>query len=72
MKLKLDGIVLYLGRMRSDGYRNVERVRLLDNRSLLPKLRRAKIKGKMVGKRLIVQMENPNQLTFLPVWEATG
>lgn len=72
MKLKLDGIVLYLGKMRSDGYRNVERVRLLDNRSLLPKLRKAKLLSKMDGKRLLVQPDNPDQLTFLPVWEAKG
>ena len=62
MKLKLDGVILFLGRPRKDGYRNVERVRLLDNRSLLPKLRRAKLLSKMDGKRLLVQPENPDQL----------
>jgi hypothetical protein len=30
MRIKLDGNVVYIGRLRSDGYRNVERVRLLD------------------------------------------
>ncbi len=70
MKLKLDGVVLYLGKTRKDGYRNVERVRLPDNRSLLPKLRRAKIKGKRIGKRLIVQTENPNQLKMAFMAEA--
>ena len=72
MKLKLDGIILYLGRLRKDGYRNIERVRLLDNRMLLSRLRKAKIPAQMIGTRLIVQPENPNQMTFLKIWEATG
>ena len=55
MKLKLDGVVLYLGRLR-----NIERVRLLDNRSLLPKLLKAKIPVRMIANRLIVQTENRN------------
>ncbi len=70
MKLKLDGVVLFLGRLRKDGYRNVERVRLLDYRSLLPKLRRAKLLSKMEGKRLIVQTENPDQLKLCFMEEA--
>ena len=72
MRLKLEGVVLYLGRLRKDGYRNIERVRLLDNRMLLSKLRKAKIPTLMIGTRLIVQPENPNQMTFLKIWEATG
>ena len=70
MKLKLDGVILYLGRLRKHGYRNVERVRLIDNRTLLPKLRRAKIPAQMVGKRLIVQTENPAQLKLAFMAEA--
>ena len=62
MKLKIDGAVLYLGRVRRDGFRNVERVRLTNYRSLLPALRRAKIRSRMDGKRLHVQDENPDQL----------
>ena len=62
MRLKLDGAVLFLGRLREDGFRNVERVRLTDWRALLPKLRRAKLRSKMIGKRLIVQPVDPNQL----------
>ena len=53
MKLKLDSMILYLGKVRKDGYRNIERVRLLDNRMLLSKLREAKIPAQMIGTRLI-------------------
>ena len=62
MKLRIDGAILYLGRLRKDGFRNVERVRLTNLRSLLPSLRRAKIRSVMDDKRLYVQPENPDQL----------
>ena len=62
MKVKVGGYVLYLGRLRSDGYRNVERVRLTNWRALLPSLRRAKIRSVMDDKRLYIQSENPDQL----------
>ena len=62
MKVRIDGAILYLGRLRKDGFRNVERVRLTNLRSLLPSLRRAKIRSVMDDKRLYVQPENPDQL----------
>ena len=55
--------------LRKDGYRNVERVRLSDWRAILPVLRRAKLKGRMDGKRLTIQAEDPNQL-LLPFSDA--
>lgn len=69
MKLKLDGYVLYLGRPRKDGYLNCERVRLANWRVILPKLRRAKLRSKMIGKRLVVLAEDPDQL-LLPFGHA--
>ena len=72
MKLKLNSMILYLGKVRKDGYRNIERVCLLDNRMLLSKLRKTKIPAQMIGTSLILQPENPNQMTFLKIWEATG
>ena len=67
MKVRIDGAILYLGRLRKDGFRNVERVRLTNLRSLLPALRRSKIRSVMDDKRLLVQPENPDQLklTFM-------
>ena len=62
MTLKIDGAILYLGRLRRDGFHNVERVRLTDYRKLLPALRRANIRSHMDGKRLHVQSDNPDQL----------
>ncbi len=51
MKLTVDGVMFYLGRLRKDGRRNVERVRM-DQRKLLPTLRKAKVGAKMDGSRL--------------------
>jgi hypothetical protein len=68
MRLKLDGVVLFLGRRRKDGFHNVERVRLHDWRKILPTLRRTKYRSRMEGKRLYVQPEDPNQL-LLPFGE---
>ena len=69
MKLKLDVAVLYLGRPRKDGYRNVERVRLTNWSPVRPALRRAGIKSRTVGKRLLVQLADPNQM-LLPYSDA--
>ena len=72
MTLKIDGAVLFLGRLRRDGFRNVERVRLTNFRTLLPALRRAKIRSLMDDKRLLVQPENPDQLLLPFSSEAAG
>ena len=72
MKVKVGGYVLYLGRPRSDGYRNVERVRLTNWRALLPSLRRAKMRSRMDENRLYVQTESPGQLKFSFAREAAG
>lgn len=61
MKIKIDGAVLHLGRLRKDGYRNVERARLTNWRLILPSLRRSKIRNRMVGKQLTVQVDDPSQ-----------
>jgi hypothetical protein len=62
MKIRVDGTVLYISRLRRDGYRNVERVRLSNLLELLPSLRKAKVRSKMVGTRLIVQTTDLDQL----------
>lgn len=62
MKLELDGATVYLGRLRKDGTRNIERVRFHNLRILLPALRRAKVGGKMKGKRLYVALPSDTQL----------
>lgn len=62
MKLKVEGYVLYLGRPRKDGYRSVERARLTRWRKLLHALRRAKLRSKMIDKRLVVTTDDPDQL----------
>ena len=69
MKFKLDGITLHLGRLRRDGTRNVERASLSDWRSVLPKLRKKKIKAKMAGDRLYLRLADDHQLK-LCFWEA--
>ena len=61
MKLRIDGYTLYLGKLRTDGFHNVERVRPTNLRSLLPSLRKARIRSRMVGKRLVVQTTDPDQ-----------
>lgn len=71
MKLKLDDLVIYLGRRRKDGRRNVERVRLPSWRALLPKLRKAKIAARMDGDRLTVRLLSDSQM-LLPFLQETG
>ena len=41
MTIQLDGATIFLGRLRKDGFRNVERIRLTSFRPLLAKLRKA-------------------------------
>lgn len=64
MKLRIDGAVLYLGRLRKDGTRNVERIRPSSLRQLLPLLRRAKVPARMHGDRLRVELQDDRQPTF--------
>jgi len=67
--LRIEGAVLYLGRLQRDAIRHMERVRLANFRSLLPSLLRAKIRSKMVGRLLVVQTKDPSQLK-LPFMQA--
>ncbi len=62
MNLKVDGYALHLGHRRKDGRRNVERVRLADWRKILPALRKAKVAGRIDGKRLSVALGDDVQL----------
>lgn len=62
MKIRFDDSVLYLGKLRRDGFHNVERVRPSNLRSRLPSRRKAKIRSRMVGTRLIAQTVDPDQL----------
>jgi hypothetical protein len=64
VKIKLDGVILYLGKLRKDGRRNVERIRFNNWRLILPKLRDAKVPAKMVGKRLTVRLDEDSQPTL--------
>ena len=72
MRLKVGKATLYLGKLRRDGFRNIERVRLADWSPILPILKRLKMKTRYEEQRLLVQTENPDQLTFLSVWDAQG
>ena len=49
MRVKIDGAVLYLGRLREDGFRNVERLRLTNFRTLLPPHARCTISTRCSG-----------------------
>src|SRR3712207_9325620 len=51
MKIRVSGAVLYLGKPRKDGYRNIERVLLENWRAMLPALRSAKIPAKMLDRK---------------------
>ncbi len=62
MTLRIEGATLHLGRLRKDGRRNVERVRLADWRKLLPLARKAKIAARMDGDRLTVALRDDVQL----------
>jgi hypothetical protein len=70
MKLRVGGYTLDLGRVRSDGFRNVARERMTNWRALLPSLRRAKIQCVVNDTRLLVQPDDPNQLLMLWMNEA--
>ncbi len=63
MKLHLEGVILYLGRKRRDGSRNVERIRLVNMRPLLKMLRRAMVPGRMRGKRPVAKVAEDDQLS---------
>lgn len=62
MKLIVEGSVLHLGRLRKDGLRHVERVTLTDWRQILAKLRSARVRSRMAGKRLYVDADDVKQL----------
>jgi hypothetical protein len=63
MKLKIDGDDLLLGKLRQDGFRNVERFRLANYRSLLPAPSRAKLRSVMDDKRLLLDRTGRSQPT---------
>jgi len=64
MTLAIDGITFHLGRLRKDGRRNIERVKLPSWRSMLPKLRKAKVAARMDGQRLTVRLLSDSQMVM--------